>query len=157
MLTFPDIRAETRASYQQLEELESRSGQWALYTRSLIRGEMQSLLNKVDRYKVDFERITADLEASQYQCEVLQAKTNALWHAMGHMVPQADLEQARAAHAELAAKMDQLSVLEHKMQEEISSMTFRLQAKQNDIDQLLKELQVVFLGQAVPLSFLGSD
>jgi hypothetical protein len=113
---------------------------------------MQSLLNQVERAQVDMEGIAAALAASQFQCEILLANKNALWHAMGHMVPQTDLEAARAAHAELASAMDQRSLLERKMQEEIDSVTVRMQSTQNEVDRLLKEIQVVLSVETVLLN-----
>jgi hypothetical protein len=107
---------------------------------------MQSLLSQVDRAQVDMLRITADLEASQVQCESLLVNKNALLHALEQMVPQAELQAERAARAALAAEMDRLSVLKGKMQQEIDSVNVRLQAAQNEVDRLLRDIQVVFCG-----------
>ncbi len=148
-----DTRAEARASSEQLEELESRSCMWVLDTRSAIRKEMQFLLSQVDRAHVDVQRIGAELVASRDQCEALLANKNALCHAMQRMVPGADLKAEQAARAELAAEKDRLVVRGGKMQEEIDSMTVRLQAAQSEVDRLLKILQVALMAEAFAVPF----
>ena len=102
------------------------------------------MLSKVDHAEIEHAALTAKVEFSRRNFQALQDNRRSLLLAIGQMVPRAELQQLQDQCASLISQVERLTALDLQRQKEVDGLTVRMQGTQNEIDKLLKVMQVLF-------------